>query len=499
MNDKLLIDDLKQGGENDIIEFLLIIDLDVIAKILAGFLNTKGGSIIIGLDDKGKVVGIGDNPNEVRLLYDHLLTSIVPEAPIDIQELDYNGKKLILCKVLEGTKQPYIFDGTIYYRQHDKITKANSQQVSALIHRRQEDETHWERQVHMVIKYEDLDHSLITNIFEQAKSNNRISSLNSDLGVLLTKYGLLSNMYVTNAGGILFAQDGAKFYRQAFIRLTEYAGDKISDTLIRDDLIEGNLYALTDKLESYVQNLGTKSIIYNDTWERSDFTFPPIALREGFLNAIVHRDYSTNNSHMTVSVFSDKIVIANSGSLPPQLGGKKALEREHRSYPNNPDIAHMFFISGYIEKLGRGTHKIIDECKNADLKSPTWDNTGSEVVLTIYGPQVKKKGKFDAPNITFDALSTLKNDALIDAVNDVLIDSVSTKVRSRCHDIVRLIYMNDTLALKDLTSTLSVSRATIQRQLLDLIKLKLIAPIGPDKTRKYALNDALKKKIDALI
>lgn len=47
--------------------------------------------------------------------------------------------------------------------------------------------------------------------------------------------------------------------------------------------------------------------------------------------------------------------------------------------PVNPDIAHMTFLRGYIEKIGRGTIKIVDACKVAGLKAPKWTTT--ELVL----------------------------------------------------------------------------------------------------------------------
>ena len=96
-----------------------------------------------------------------------------------------------------------------------------------------------------------------------------------------------------------------------------------------------------------------------------------------------------------------------------------------------------------------------------------------------------------------DALNDAQSDAL-KAIIDALNIKVTKKALDRYYDIVSLIYSNENVALKDITRSLSASRATIQRYLLSLMDLDVVEPIGSKKTRKYGLNDALKAKIDAL-
>ncbi|MBU4485340.1 MAG: hypothetical protein KKD38_00290 [Candidatus Delongbacteria bacterium] len=50
----------------------------------------------------------------------------------------------------------------------------------------------------------------------------------------------------------------------------------------------------------------------------------------------------------------------------------KDLKRNHRSHPVNPDIAHIVYLRGFIDKLGRGTIKLVEECRNAGLREPVW-------------------------------------------------------------------------------------------------------------------------------
>jgi ATP-dependent DNA helicase RecG len=57
------------------------------------------------------------------------------------------------------------------------------------------------------------------------------------------------------------------------------------------------------------------------------------------------------------------------------------LLKEHPSIPFNPDIATAFFRAGLIEAWGRGTLKIVRECKEARLPAPifTYDLSGFRI------------------------------------------------------------------------------------------------------------------------
>ena len=255
MNESDYLKKLVKQGESDVLEFQKKVNKETVAKVLSSFLNTKGGTVLIGIDSDGKVLGIEINNKDFWSFQEYLIQSIVPEASIEVRNIIFKNQTIIQCKVQEGSKQPYIFDGIIYYRKFDKVRKATSSEVSRLIHNRQEDELHWERQIHLGIMPGDLDRKFIKTTFDLGKKNRRISPFEEDREKLLVKYGLLSNNYVTNAGGILFAKDGARFYRQAKVRITEFAGSKTSDSLLRDELLEGSLFSLVEHLESFVNTV----------------------------------------------------------------------------------------------------------------------------------------------------------------------------------------------------------------------------------------------------
>jgi ATP-dependent DNA helicase RecG len=54
---------------------------------------------------------------------------------------------------------------------------------------------------------------------------------------------------------------------------------------------------------------------------------------------------------------------------------------KHASRPYNPDIANALFRSGYIESWGRGTIKIINECKKAGIPEPVFIYDSSDISI----------------------------------------------------------------------------------------------------------------------
>ena len=85
------------------------------------------------------------------------------------------------------------------------------------------------------------------------------------------------------------------------------------------------------------------------------------------LNALVHKDYM--GSTIQLRVYDDRVSIWNEGLLPDGLTSD-ALKRQHSSRPRNPIIADVCFKGGYIDMWGRGTLKIIQSCKEAELSEP---------------------------------------------------------------------------------------------------------------------------------
>lgn len=485
-------------GENDQMEFTLTVDKESIGRSICAFLNTKGGRLLVGVDGKGKIKGIDNAVSHAEKLKIYLLSEIVPEAPITISNEPIDDKQIILLKVYKGSKQPYIFESNIYYRQGEETVKATSNQISELIHGRQKSEVHWERKSAINVEFEDLDEKLILLTIDESRRNHRGNFDSDDVLDFLSYYGLYENGYFTNACVVLFAKNPTKFIPQVRVRLTEYADSKTSKSLLRDEVFEGNLFDTQDRLERYISNLGVRSVFASNQWKRVDFKFPIKALQEGVINALMHRDYSSQSSSVTISIYPDSIIISNSGHLPSDLKVSH-LKKSHTSHPVNPDIAHIVFLRGLIDKLGRGTLKVLEECHKEGLKDPVWKDTNDGVQLTFNGPKslpFKKTGKDDDYNDSLDdGLHDGLNKVLDAAINDGLIDGLSDGIRLELIRIVSILKDNEGINANDIIDATDKSKPTIERYLNIAKSAAIVAFIGSRRTGGYYLTDKVKEAI----
>jgi ATP-dependent DNA helicase RecG len=498
MSDETLLKNLLKQGESEQLEFLESVRKEAIARNLCAFLNGDGGRVVIGVSDEGMPIGIENPKHYIDELKIFLLEAIVPDAPVTISVEELGFKQFIMLKVWGGSKQPYIFDGNIYFRKGDKTQKATSKEISELIHGRQLSEQHWERQITLGVELEDLDQNLIVNTIIESRKNHRSNFDNDNVLEFLSHYGLYLNGSFTNACVVLFGKKPSKFIPQIRVRLTEYADSKTDDSLIRDEFFEGNIFSIRDGLEKYVNGLGVRSVFSEKQWKRQDFTFPRKALQEGIINALMHRDYSSFSSSVAISVYPDRFVISNSGKLPDDIEIKD-LKKNHSSHPVNPDIAHVVFLRGLIDKLGRGTINIIEHCKDAGLKAPEWKETSNGVTLTFFGPKSlsERKERNDAANDAVnDAVSDAVKRKVYDAVSDAVNDAASDAVIDRLISEVLLLIVEDGKSLKDFMLAFDVARATMQRDMALLKAHQFVVFEGAAKSGCYKLAEEFKLKLE---
>lgn len=109
---------------------------------------------------------------------------------------------------------------------------------------------------------------------------------------------------------------------------------------------------------------------------------PPDALREILVNALIHRDYTIAGGAVSLAIFDDQVEVWSAGRL---LSGITPADlcREHDSIPRNPIIAEVFYRAGLIEKRGRGTNRVIAQCRDAGIAPPEFQEIASSTAVTF--------------------------------------------------------------------------------------------------------------------
>ncbi|HNW81705.1 MAG TPA: putative DNA binding domain-containing protein [bacterium] len=415
------------------------LSINEVARTVCAFLNRKGGRILIGFSDKGKPTGISDVSSFYHQLETELQKMISPSTFWSVEQAEDAGKDFIIVDVPEGMDKPYVVDGAIYIRAGIKDVPATRDDISTLIHKRAEAEVRWERQVAIGTGLEDLEKDIIVETAQLAVNSERWKGKPKDIESFLHSFGLLVSGSLTKAALILYGKNPTRFFPQAKVRLMVMPNGKIGRQYSMDKEFDGGLLRITqeiqDSLAIYVG--GTNSTFSAQNWQRSDrqsYSLP--ALREGVMNALVHRDYESNGS-ILISVLPDSIKIANPGSLPEGLKVTD-LKKNHLSFPRNPDIAHMCFLHRLIEKVGRGTQFIVENCRNAQLKDPKWVSSSLETSLVFFS-SLNKAGTQDLSERQKKIIEVLKSRKNMKATEIVILLGIDITDRTIRNDLDYLI------------------------------------------------------------
>ena len=137
-------------------------------------------------------------------------------------------------------------------------------------------------------------------------------------------------------------------------------------------MFKGTVFELVDQAVDFVLArlsfaVGTRAAT---TQAPAAYEIPPEVIREAIVNAVAHRDYTSNGS-VQVMVFADRVEVWNPGSLPPSLSLAQ-LRQPHGSIPANPLLAEPLYLTQYIERLGTGTGDMIRRCREAGLPEPVF-------------------------------------------------------------------------------------------------------------------------------
>jgi ATP-dependent DNA helicase RecG len=492
MKSEDIIKDILFKQESEQLEFKATVNNDSLAIAVCAFLNGSGGQILVGVKDDKTVQGVEQAADLARNLEKYLVNAIVPSAPIMVVVEDYEGRQLVLIEVSSGSRQPYIYKGSIYYRRNSRNVKASSDEISALIHQRQNDELHWERRSVLNAEVKDLDEREIKeSISDVAKTGRGFVFADIEIARFLIAQNLLQNSNVTNAAVVLYGRFPTKFLPQCRVKISVFR-DKTADKFLHTIMFEDNLFHVFDQVTSFFDvNISTQSRFNDKEWRRTDQTFPRFALREALLNALVHRDYANLSGSVGINFYEDRLEIANYGMLPSELKVSD-LKINHFSLPRNPDIAQVCFLRGMIEKLGRGTIKILEDCKAKGLPTPYWSSTGGVTTVVFPGVTVVGRGNDGTSDGINDGIKSLiteaLNKAISDGINEGTIDGITTIVKDELKRIMQLIADQPGINTNAITKVIGKSKPTIERYLSLLKQISVIERRGANKVAGYYMH-----------
>ena len=428
---------------------------DEYLKWVCGFANAQGGKIYIGCDDNGNVVGINnskklleDIPNKVRDAMGIIVgVNLLTEGGIEYIEIDVPSYPVgISCK------------GVYHYRSGSTKQVLTGPALEAFLLRKHG--ATWDNSPMPAFTMDDVDDNVIAAFKKLAAKRGRIDSslLDEPKKVLLDRLHLVNGNYLTNAAMLLFSKDPERYQLGAFLKVGYFEND--ADLLYQDE-IHGSLLEQVDKAIEliYLKYMRAK-ISYEGIQRIERYFVPEAALREALLNAVCHKQYQSGVP-IQISVYEDRLYVANVGSLPEDWTLEKLMDK-HTSRPYNPNIAYVFYLAGFIESWGRGVEKICNALKAESLPMPEYTVNPGDIMIKFTGPE--------------DRIIRV-TDRLSDRLSEKLSDKLSDKEKLT----LELLVEDPGYTSPQIAEKMGVSRVSVTKYLNALKEKRLIERVGSDR------------------
>jgi len=342
-------------------------------RTIAGFANTEGGAMYIGVDDSGRAVAL---PNIKKLLEEIPNTirnklQITPSVKIEKRD-----SKEIIKIAVNISNFPVFLDGKIYMRSGSTTQELKGAELSNFL--LEKTGNTWDS-LTVDATFDDLDHEA----FEYFKglATNRLPEIkNASDEIIFKNLGLITkDGKLTRALILLFGKKPQRFFITAQGRVGRFRTQTdILDTVIAGGNLFRQLAILIDAVKKHLNvRFEIEGIERKDAWD-----YPLEALREAVINALIHKDY-LSTAEIQIKIYDDRLWIWNPGRLPEQLT-IESLKTEHSSFPKNPLIASVFYYAGFIERWGSGTKRIVDLCKAQRLLEPEFKEESGGFSVSFY-------------------------------------------------------------------------------------------------------------------
>ena len=412
-------------------------------KSVSAFANTSGGTLIFGISDDGKIIGLTDSEGDAERISEIIKTRLDPIPEFNLSFCEEKGKRLIILDIYKGEETPYYYSGDgvmeAYIRVGNESVKATSTELKRLVLRGRN--TSFDS---LVSNYKVEDYA-----FSKLKERYKKWTGNSFDDKDLISFGLANEQgYLTNAGALLADESPIRWSR---VFCTRWNGLNKSGGMVDaldDAEYSGSIVSLIENGEAFIKRNSRMMWRKTDNSREEMPEYVERSYHEALINGLAHRDYMINGSEVHIDIYDDRMEIYSPGGMPD---GSLIQERDPLTVPStrrNPILADVLNRLGYMERKGSGLEKIIsgyefqinyDESKKPKFRSDRYQFT---VVM---------------PNLNYDAVGNVPRNVPRNVPQDKL-DS----------QIISLIQKNNKISTEKIAMILGVSSKTIKRHIKEI-------------------------------
>lgn len=423
--------------ESEQLELKSVFNDKALRSVIA-FANSKGGKLYIGVDDGGNAIGLEDADEELLKISNTVREGISPDVTmfVSYQSDKISDKNVIIIDVQKGTASPYYLKGKgirpegVYVRQGASTVPATFEAIRRMIKESDGD------------RYEMLRSTEQELTFDSARKEFERADISLGAAQMRSLHILTEEGIYTNLAALLSDQCSHT------IKIAVFNGLEKVSFADRTEL-GGSVLRQVNEAYDYLDRYNATHSEFEGIHRKDIRSYPPEAIREALLNAVIHRDYSLSGS-ILISVFDDRIEFVSIGGLVSGISFDDIMIGV--SIQRNEALANVFYRLGLVEAFGTGIPRIMKLYESSGLT-----------------PEIRVTD--NAFKITLPKL--MGNDGLSDE-------------KDRAEDeILLLVSRKGSVTRKDVEELLGVSQATAARLLKKLTSDGKLTVQGKGKNVKY--------------
>jgi len=365
------------------LEYMPALKPDAMAETLVAFANSGGGTLVLGMSADGVL----QSPQVEEDATDALAAALrLCRPPVrtewDVQEAP--GGNAVLVHVARSDEMHALTDGRILVRRGVENRVLDAEEVARMQGNRAGAE--FELQEVPGATRDDLEDEVIDTYLERRQRRSpRVGVLPKDR--LLQQIGALTDDgKPTVSGLLLFGKDPQLFMphsRAIFVKFSDVQprGPEGAFGYGRREEFTGPLPRIIDRAWRVIWEEMDKQAVVKGLHRQEETEYPQSAVREALVNAVAHRDYRLTGRSIEVRMYTDRLEITSPGGLPAHITLDNIVE-EH--YSRNPRIVNGLFQWGYIEELGLGVDRMIEDMVNAGHLPPKFEAKSHRFSVILY-------------------------------------------------------------------------------------------------------------------
>lgn len=364
-------------------------------ETLCAFANTNLGTVYIGIDEKGDVVGQDVSDRTTRKITTDILSQIEPRLFPNVWTETHKGKNVIKIEVKTAPDKPYFYKGKAYKRVGTSNVFLSRYEIEKYLYERNNPAYHYDKTIAPGYTGS-INRQRLKWFLDKAREERNLPAQDSvSDDQVLEKLGMLTQGKLNFAGVLTFGNDITLTLSNAYIKCAVFEGTNKNGKILDHIDIKEDVFRQIDLVESFVlRNIHKAAEVDSKTMRReTHYEIPYRVIREAVANAVAHRDYRISST-IDVALFDDRIEIWSPGTLPTGMT-IKLLQQDHASVLRNPTVGELLYLAGYIEHWGTGIRNMKEWMLEYGLPEPEYREEGLSFLTVL-----RRKGKADYPSST---------------------------------------------------------------------------------------------------